>query len=274
MTELQNIELNIFKAVKNVLCELKIPYYFVSGSALGSKRHKGFIPWDDDIDIAIPAYSYDLFINNAGKMLGEEYLVIGAFEQDKYPESTNVDTKVYYKKVEIETNIYDNNLKEYPWIDIFLLCGMSNSKFIANIHYSKLVIDKTFLKLSNRKSIGFNSPKKRSVLERIILYFVKRIDFSFLFNEEKWSRRVKRDCFRYDVNKSKYVAMCVSIYRWKEIMSRSIWGKGSIGFFEGIEIVVPEKIEKYLSIIYGEWSILPPEEDRLCHNVKIKNLSE
>ena len=54
LKELQRVELDIFKSFINVCKTLKVKYYVIAGTLLGTVRHKGFIPWDDDLDIAIP----------------------------------------------------------------------------------------------------------------------------------------------------------------------------------------------------------------------------
>ena len=272
MNDLQKIELHILKNVIEILSKLDIPFFLVSGTALGAKRHSGFIPWDDDIDIAIPIDYYEKFMNNCQAMLGNDYLVIGSFDQRKHPNETNVVTKVYYKKVTIETDIYESNdICIYPWVDIFLICGMSNSLLNAKIHYTSLVINKSLLKISNPQSIGFNSHKNRGLIEKIVLNVLRKVDFSALLNEGKISDRIKRICKKYDYRTSYYIAMCVSEYRWKEIMPKSIWGKGRTEKYEDIECIVPERIEEYLERIYGDWRTLPPVEMRISHNVRIIN---
>ena len=65
MNELQKRILDIFKAVAKICKENGITYYAIGGTAIGAVRHQGFIPWDDDLDIAIPIEQYDRFIQSA-----------------------------------------------------------------------------------------------------------------------------------------------------------------------------------------------------------------
>ena len=78
---LQNLE-----AIHNVCAEHGLRYYLWAGTMLGAVRHKGFIPWDDDIDIAMPRRDYDLLMQNAREWLPEQYEVV-SYETDpkNYP---------------------------------------------------------------------------------------------------------------------------------------------------------------------------------------------
>lgn len=71
MTELQETELELLKQFLLVCEQFKLTYYLVCGSALGAVKYGGFIPWDDDIDVALPRKDYEVFCREAPKMLPE-----------------------------------------------------------------------------------------------------------------------------------------------------------------------------------------------------------
>ena len=62
MNEIQKVELNLLKEFVKVCEKNNLRYFMVGGSALGCVRHKGFIPWDDDIDVAMPREDYEKFM--------------------------------------------------------------------------------------------------------------------------------------------------------------------------------------------------------------------
>ncbi|MEY8675637.1 LicD family protein [Thomasclavelia cocleata] len=118
--DIQSLELNILKAFKNFAQENNIIYYLCGGTLLGAICHKGFIPWDDDIDICIPRNSYDKLIE--------------LVKEDRYIENTSYkfclpldDNYIYpyIKVVDTNTIVYEKDIKkEYclgVWIDIFPL---------------------------------------------------------------------------------------------------------------------------------------------------------
>ena len=67
LREIQLLELEILKQVLNICNTHSLTYYMLGGTLLGAVRHKGFIPWDDDIDIGLPRPDYEKFIEYAGK---------------------------------------------------------------------------------------------------------------------------------------------------------------------------------------------------------------
>lgn len=68
-------EIQILDVIDSICKKHNITYFLVWGTLLGSVRHKGFIPWDDDVDIGMPGKSYNKFLKIASKELGKEYFL-------------------------------------------------------------------------------------------------------------------------------------------------------------------------------------------------------
>jgi len=75
MEELKAVELELLKSFIDCCNRLNLGYYLLGGSMLGAVRHKGFIPWDDDIDVAMKREDYEVFLRNAQKILPDYYFV-------------------------------------------------------------------------------------------------------------------------------------------------------------------------------------------------------
>lgn len=71
MTELQEIEVGLLQQFLSICEKLNLTYYLVCGSALGAVKYGGFIPWDDDIDVALPRKDYERFCREAPELLPE-----------------------------------------------------------------------------------------------------------------------------------------------------------------------------------------------------------
>ena len=82
LRKLQLTELDILKQIVKICDENSLTYYISGGTFLGAVRHKGFIPWDDDIDIAMPRTSYEKFADLADEKLPKKYKYIN-FKNDK-----------------------------------------------------------------------------------------------------------------------------------------------------------------------------------------------
>ena len=75
MTKLQQTEFDLLKTTVDICDKLGITYYLVCGSALGAVKYSGFIPWDDDVDIAMPRLDYKRFCKEAPELLPEYYFL-------------------------------------------------------------------------------------------------------------------------------------------------------------------------------------------------------
>lgn len=267
----QEIILDIFRDVIKVCGDNGIEYFLIDGSCLGAIRHKGIIPWDDDIDIAIYADNYDKFYSTIRKSLGSHYRIEGNFDQRDYPTHTDVLGRICDTKHLVYTDFFNTDERNTvnPWIDVMLICGCPRGVILSKLHFIRILFLKALLKLSNRDSIGFNYKKKRGKIERIILFIARKMDFSTILNEAKISDALKRALLKYNPHKSDRLFAYSSDYREKEIVPYEYYGKGKKVEFEGMMVTVPVEAEKYLSQIYGDYNIIPSVDKRHIHVKRI-----
>ena len=81
MNRIKEIELDMLKAFVSICDQLGLKYYLIGGTLLGAVRHKGFIPWDDDIDVGMPREDYEVFVEKAGKLL-PDYIFLQNYRTD------------------------------------------------------------------------------------------------------------------------------------------------------------------------------------------------
>lgn len=147
--ELQKINLKTLEHVLKIIDKYNLKYYMLGGTMLGAIRHKGFIPWDDDIDIGLPRKDYEKFLEVAINELPDNYKVIN-FKTDKdyhyyITRVQNINTKL------VEIRFKHENKYTHASIDIFPLDGFPNSKLRRDIHFFKILYRRAKMSLQNIK---------------------------------------------------------------------------------------------------------------------------
>lgn len=123
----------VLDAIDKTCHEHGLTYYIIAGTLLGAVRHKGFIPWDDDIDIALSRTDYDTLIAHSKEWLPERYNIVTADSDLEYP-------KFFAKIEDKETTLVERFCLGYVggvYIDIFPLDDVPNSKFRRDLHFRK-----------------------------------------------------------------------------------------------------------------------------------------
>ena len=229
-----------------------ITYYAVGGTMIGAMRHKGFIPWDDDIDIAIPRKDYNRLIHNFVDII-DGYLL-------ETPYSGNRDFLYSYAKLyDTRTTLVEKTripCKRGIYIDIFPLDGIGNTYEEARKVFNKFDRKNMFLMTRTCVIRGDRSWYKNASI------IAARAIPSFIIDDKKLSISVDQMAAGINDDKTVYVANLMGAYRTKEITLREYFGKPTPYTFEGIDIFGPQKYDEYLQGIYKNWRELPPKEKR------------
>lgn len=258
LREVQRIELNILKEVIKLCNENNIEYFIIGGTLLGAVRHKGFIPWDDDIDIGMTRDNYNKFINVAQEKLKED-LFLQTFYTE--PESPFYFTKIR-KKGTLFVETYCKNLKinHGVFLDIFPYdnipddVGLRKKQLKKVNFWSQLFIAKSVSgpSVPQNTLIG-----KIKVLIRTIAHFLlKPVSKKFLFE--------RLDSVSQEYNK--IPCKMKSFVKSPSLMipSADLEDLETIEF-EGITVSCPRNAEGYLKHHFGDFKTLPPENKRVGH---------
>lgn len=252
MNELQN---RLFKMIcwfHNYCEENNIKYYAIGGTMLGAARHKGFIPWDDDIDLGVPRKDYNKLIRMFREPIDSYYL--------ESPYSGNQDFLYSFAKLyDINSILVEHtrfNCRRGIYIDIFPLDGVGNDKeeAIANVRR----FDKKNMLLMMRTCA---IRKERKWYKNWSIYFARVIP-AFLINEKRLAIGLDQLANKMNNDQAIYWANLNGTYRFKEIVKSELFGKPTLYKFEGTMINGPQKYDEYLTEIYGNWRQLPPEDKR------------
>lgn len=260
---IHTVLLDMMKKVASTCDKLKIPYYLVEGSCLGAVRHQGFIPWDDDLDVAIPFDCAEEFCKLAPPLLGNTIKIYGGgFVDDNL--------RVCNENIEIErpANVIDKEDKLiHPWIDIFVLYGLPKNIILRYFHYRRLWFWQKVFKLSDQTHVY---KRERDPFSNLIIKLAGKFHTEKMFDSKKALYRMNIVGKRYRFENSKYVMAFPTWYATKEIMPKSTYGNGVMIQFEDTQFRVPSRSDAYLKQLYGDYMELPPPVERNGkHKIKI-----
>lgn len=264
---IQRILLQILKDFSKVCEEYGFYYSLCGGSALGAVRHKGFIPWDDDIDVFMKRSEYNKFIKIFEIEMGDKYRL---HSLETTPELGMPVSQVIAKGTVLRS--YNNpDCKESGiCIDIFVLENAPNSKILRSIHgFGSLVFGfiLSCSRMYRNKELLLQIFEDSG--EEVLGAIRKKAIIGSLFRFHKlstWSRRFTRWNSMCKNETSTYVVCPTGIkHYFKEIFPREIYCTTTRLQFEDTELCVIKDYDWALRRLYGDYMKIPPKEKRENH---------
>lgn len=268
---IRRVQLTQLRILKDFMkfCAVHNLRYFIAGGALiGVMRHKGFIPWDDDIDISMPRPDYDKFVSL----------------QSEFPKGysiTNHDTdknwQFNFSQFVDDTSEVIIHFNEEPrhakvWIDVFPLDGTPNNAIHRWLHIKHIMMLRYLIQIPNIRTQVDTHKVGRPWYEKLIIKCLHYLPIGGLVNVNRDLKRMARSLQKYDYDKSDYVGNLLGKYREKEVVPRSWFGESVLLPFEDIKVPCPTEYHSWLTHIYGDYMKLPPIEQRVSHDVEIIKL--
>lgn len=249
ITLLQNAILEIMKFIDKVSRENNIEYFIMGGTALGAVRHKGFIPWDDDLDIFMTIDNYYKFKKCLSTNRNDEYflqewsVVDGYLEYAKLRKNNTTYIEENYKN--------ERNMHHGIFVDIMILhkCKKNYFELVKQYFISKYV---TLYALSKRNW------KPNTYYKKLCLRIVNKISFRLML------KMFYRYIYKWDYLKSDYYWIYyITKAKLKQgKFKEKIFSKTKEIQFCGIMLYGPNDINQYLKIRYGNYMILPNKEEQ------------
>lgn len=262
--EVQKEALNILKIAVEFFNKNNIKYYIFYGTLLGAVRHKGFIPWDDDIDVVIPRPEYEKLL----KILKEKNNIIDNEQNIEAIgwELKNSDwpfLKFINKNIEVnEEANFDYNL----WIDVFPLDGVphkENKDFKKMCQLRKIFMARKY-DIKNTNVYSKNIIKK--VLKRTLYILMRVISY------DKVIEKFINLCKKYNYNDCEYVSDNIGDGTANVVFEKKMF-EDEIFDFEDIKVNGIKEYDKCLKILYGNYMRLPDEKDRITHGIKARKVN-
>ncbi len=255
LQEIKEIEFNLLKMFHSFCEENNIRYFLTYGTLLGAIRYKGFIPWDDDVDVLVPREDYNRLLSLFRD--SEQYRLF-AFEKDEefpFPFAKLCDMSTRKE----ETNI-NNGVALGLDIDIFPLDAWDNDLEQAKRevkHIRKSMFRLGLTKLDKPDSVN---PAKRAV-KGIAMFFCK------MRGSKHYIKKIMKESVKAEQKGSAYAgskAWCV--YGQRDIMPAEVFAQAVEIEFEGGKFPAPVGYDAYLTSLYGDYLPEPPEEKRKTHH--------
>lgn len=252
--ELKAIQLDMLKDIHSFCVSHDIKYSLAFGSLLGAIRHKGYIPWDDDVDIMMRRNEYERFITTYGN---DRYKIADL--------SVNPDYGLPFAKVEDTRTIMDENVEGRSpygvYIDVFPVDSIPDDVSERKRYYRK----KSLLNaLYNLKVIKVN--KERSILKNSVL-MISHVLLFFL-SKQHLARMMSAYASRYQGQKTEYVGIVAPAdSRIEETVPSDFFEEYVELPFENMNVMSIKEYAEYLRAFYGDYMKLPPIEKRISHHV-------
>lgn len=266
LNEIKKIELGILDVFSEFCNQYNLRYYLVYGTLLGAIRHKGFIPWDDDIDVIMPKKDYD----KLQELLLQQNNFFTPNIELKTPKSKGYQYQ-FCKVVDNTTVVKELSMnKRYKtsiWIDIFVL-----DKITENFREQKKFLQRL---LKMRKHYFYTIERKYNgnhINKKIKFYFYKAIlkPFYFILNQRQ---RIIRYAAKYSNSDSNSWFFSLNGDANKTIISTEDLQQTEVDF-EGKKYKSFKNYDKLLSQLYGDYMQLPPVAQRITHEMEAYLLKE
>ena len=247
---------NIMQKHREVLLELlwefdrickkhNIPYVVFCGTALGAVRHKGFIPWDDDLDVSMLRADYERFLKVAPDELKEEYYLQAEFTEhwnmhfSKLRKNNTTFLEKYHPK--------DKKTHQGIYIDIFPCDNAAEKEWVRKLQFyaSRVALANTIYKR------GYETTSKKKKLFMALCSMLPVKPFHRFAMGRKYS---ESQCVHTFLS-------CTSRYK-KGVYQRTWFTQTTELDFENMKVPVAENYDELLTVLYGDYMKLPSEEER------------
>lgn len=253
LDEIKSIEINILSYVASLCEKHNLRYFLAYGTLIGAIRHKGFIPWDDDIDIAMPRDDYNRLLDIMRSEKGKYECLIPLENGFFYEFAKVIDTTTFVQEK------YTIKARCGVWIDIFPLDGLKKNDKLT--HFLLVLFNRCRAAAVNKK---FPHKTKGIFVPVEYLFWIicRLIGYKpFL----KWSIKLAQ---KYKYDDSDIVGYASSYPANNKYLKKEWFSESLKVYFEKLQFNIPIGYHEYLTTQYGDYMQLPPENKRVSHHME------
>ncbi len=251
--------LDILMVIDKMCSEHGLRYYLVDGSLIGAIRHKGFIPWDDDMDIAMPRDDYEKLIAHSSEWLPQPYEFVCYENDPKYP--------LHFGKVQdASTTLIERPHLYYlggVYVDVFPIDGAPEGYLAQKLY------DIKYKYLKKALYFLFRDPYRHGHGPSCWLPLLVRKCYTLKGLQDK----IKRHMMKHDFNTSRLAAVNHNDGLGSMVDRDSVLGDPTPLCFEGKTVMGMKNNDAYLKQLFGDYMTPPPPEKRHQHNFFFMDLT-
>lgn len=263
LKRVQDAELNILKDFLTICEEHDLVYFGFAGTGIGALRHKGFIPWDDDIDVALPRKDFDRFVEVAKEKFKDKYIVQNCHENPHYPFMT---TRWMRKGTKFrEAALMNLKCEAGIFLDIYPFDNLSDDQKLLKKQardawfWSKLLI----LRSIPKPVLAFRGVKAASV------YFICGVvhyGMRFCRIKKTWIiKKCNEANHRYNHLETKRIGYLCDTSPYANMLEKKKAFPLQKLAFEDVQLNFRKDLHDELKHVYGDYMQLPPEDKRKNH---------
>lgn len=264
LKETQDVELEIMKKLHDYCVYAGLRYCMAYGTLLGAVRHGGFIPWDNDIDICMPRADFQRLLEMVKTIpVGDNIHCVHYTVDDRY----------HYQVIRFfddRTIVRPTYIKEQPrdmgvWVDVFPVDGVPRNIFDHPLYQLRLSVYK-WIQLADIYAVPFSSITNKSI-KGILSNIIKSTTHKILPNKNN-IHEYKIDYYASKFSYNKYKKVADIIERQKPLwLEHEDFDNPTLMKFEKYQFFAPQNWDSYLTRCYGDYMKLPPENQRMTHDI-------
>ena len=247
--EQKEIQCTILQEIAEFCEDNNIRYFLAYGTLIGAIRHNGFIPWDDDIDIAMPRPDYDRFVHSFNHRDSHAKVIEMSINKNYgIPFAKAYDDRTWVNELHYKYEEYG------VFVDIFPIDGIKGTAQFKKADRLNHLL--------HTKKANFT---RRKLSKKIINFVGKMILLPFSVHDIL--NLIDKDARKYPCGSTEKAGLISVPYGIREIVDTTVFEKTIFHEFEGKQYRIPIGYDQWLTSLYGDYMQLPPKDQRAPHHV-------